>query len=616
MFTPLPPISVIVMLNCILPSLNTEVSFAGCLPEKAGGKVWSYNYSTGGADLAFAVATDSKDNIVVVGEHGSGAASDWNVTKLDSDGNQIWSYNYSGVGDSTARGVAIDSKDNIIVVGDVKTANDWNVTKLNSDGDQLWSYTYNGGGGDFPNAVVVDSKDNIIVVGQHGSGTDWNVTKLDSSNSAPNQLWSYNYSSGGFDAARGVATDSQDNIIVVGQAAGDWNVTKLNSDGDQLWSYTYDSGGSDKTRGVAIDSKDNIIVVGEEGGNWNVTKLDSSNSAPNQLWSYIYNGGGVDIARAVAIDSKDNIIVVGEAGTDWNVTKLNSDGDQLWSYTYNAGGTLDSARGVATDSQDNIIVVGGAGADWNVTKLSGGGNPLSCGVMSQGDKCQLNWTINASGDIGTVLVIDVNFSSSLVGVEANDTEDHLIKIIASEAPPVLDTEPPIINGTLNKSITNIFQNDIINATYNFTDDSGNVTWVNISINTTTGIRWFNFSINSSSLTTRQISQNFTVDDSAGNVWNVSALISDNSSNYAQNDTIFTVQEADTCTYTSGDWNVDCADNCVISSAVDVGGNNIYITGTGTFTTTARISNFNQLRIEGTDANNICEVRCEGACFED
>lgn len=73
--------------------------------------------------------------------------------------------------------------------------------------------------------------------------------------------------------------------------------------------------------------------------------------------------------------------------------------------------------------------------------------------------------------------------------------------------------------------------------------------------------------------------------------------------------------ADTCTYTSGNWEVDCSDNCVISSPVDVGGNNISIIGTGTFITQSAITNFEELLIRGTDSSNICEVICDGGCFE-
>lgn len=77
------------------------------------------------------------------------------------------------------------------------------------------------------------------------------------------------------------------------------------------------------------------------------------------------------------------------------------------------------------------------------------------------------------------------------------------------------------------------------------------------------------------------------------------------------------EPADTCTYSSGNWEVDCSDNCSITSNVDVGGNNISIIGTGTFVTTANITGYSKLHIEGTDASNICRVTCSGGgCFKD
>lgn len=48
---------------------------------------------------------------------------------------------------------------------------------------------------------------------------------------------------------------------------------------------------------------------------------------------------------------------------------------------------------------------------------------------------------------------------------------------------------------------------------------------------------------------------------------------------------------DTCTYASGNWNINCADNCNVSSNVDLGGNNFTIVGTGRITITANITNF-------------------------
>lgn len=39
--------------------------------------------------------------------------------------------------------------------------------------------------------------------------------------------------------------------------------------------------------------------------------------------------------------------------------------------------------------------------------------------------------------------------------------------------------------------------------------------------------------------------------------------------------------ADTCTYSSGNWNIDCGDNCSLSSFTNLGGNNVFAHGSGT-----------------------------------
>ncbi len=70
-----------------------------------------------------------------------------------------------------------------------------------------------------------------------------------------------------------------------------------------------------------------------------------------------------------------------------------------------------------------------------------------------------------------------------------------------------------------------------------------------------------------------------------------------------------------CTYTSGDWNVECSDNCSITSPINLGGNNILISGAGTFQTTVDITNYATLKIVGTSSTNRCEAKCLGGCFK-
>ncbi len=60
-----------------------------------------------------------------------------------------------------------------------------------------------------------------------------------------------------------------------------------------------------------------------------------------------------------------------------------------------------------------------------------------------------------------------------------------------------------------------------------------------------------------------------------------------------NDIEISVEGEDTCTYTSGDWNIDASDNCVISENIVIDGSNVLCTGSGTFTIqdTFTVSNF-------------------------
>ncbi len=64
---------------------------------------------------------------------------------------------------------------------------------------------------------------------------------------------------------------------------------------------------------------------------------------------------------------------------------------------------------------------------------------------------------------------------------------------------------------------------------------------------------------------------------------------------------------DTCTYSSGDWNVVCNDNCSITDAVELGGNDLIIDGSeGNFDVRVAITNFGEIRKH--DVGQSCELR--------
>jgi hypothetical protein len=74
--------------------------------------------------------------------------------------------------------------------------------------------------------------------------------------------------------------------------------------------------------------------------------------------------------------------------------------------------------------------------------------------------------------------------------------------------------------------------------------------------------------------------------------------------------------ANTCTYTSGNWNVLFSDYCNITSTVAAGAgvNNLTITGAGKFTVTANISGFKNYWFWGTAGQS--NIYCyNGGCFK-
>lgn len=66
--------------------------------------------------------------------------------------------------------------------------------------------------------------------------------------------------------------------------------------------------------------------------------------------------------------------------------------------------------------------------------------------------------------------------------------------------------------------------------------------------------------------------------------------------------------ANPCDYVSGNWNPPCS--CIITSPINLNGNNFTINGTGTFILTADVSNYIHGIISGG-----CLVRCDGGCFK-
>ncbi|NPV49768.1 MAG: hypothetical protein HPY60_01025 [Candidatus Methanofastidiosum sp.] len=212
-----------------------------------------------------------------------------------------------------------------------------------------------------PNSVAVDSSNNIFVGGNGG------VAKYGPNGGAA-------LASANPGLVQDIAVDSSNNIVVI---TGTNNIYKYNSNLNLL------AGPISSTINavsVAVDSNNNIIVAGykDEGSDRSlkVLKFDTNG---NLLWTKTYDVVGVnDYAYGVAVDPNNNIIATGVSGNEMLNIKYSLAGNQLWVKTYKEGANDTVGYSVSTDNIGNIFVAGlfkeSSQDNWLVVKYDGNGN--------------------------------------------------------------------------------------------------------------------------------------------------------------------------------------------------------------------------------------------------
>jgi uncharacterized delta-60 repeat protein len=306
-----------------------------------GVPLWTNRYNGPGnmEDVATAVAVDGSNNVIVTGYSwgGSGSWYDYATIKYSSAGVPLWTNRYNGPGNLSdlAYAVAVDGSNNVIVTGTSTGSGfdfDYATIKYSSAGVPLWTNRYigPGNGDDKATAIAVDGSNDVIVTGYSagsGSGYDYATIKY---SSAGVPLWTNRYNGPGNadDEASGVAVDGGNNVIVTGYSTGsgsgyDYATLKYSSDGVPLWTNRYNGAGNgpDEATAVAVDSGNNVIVTGystNSASGYDYATIKYS-SAGVPLWTNRYNGpeNGDDLARALAVDHSGNVIVTGySAGSE------------------------------------------------------------------------------------------------------------------------------------------------------------------------------------------------------------------------------------------------------------------------------------------------------------
>jgi uncharacterized delta-60 repeat protein len=217
-----------------------------------------------------------------------------------------------------------------------------------------------------------------------------------------------------------VAVDSQNRVLVAGLSSqpgapndSDFTVARLTATGeldatfDGDGNQTIDFGGTpDAARSVAVDSQDRVLVAGESWQGWGTPDLDIDFAVARLTASGALDaafdgdgrrtidfGGHLDFGLGVAVDSQDRVLVAGYSdqggptgiNVDFAVARLTVSGSLDATFgidgrrTIDFSGTYDYGYSVAVDSQDRVLVAGQSpqgsptGYDFTVARLTVGG---------------------------------------------------------------------------------------------------------------------------------------------------------------------------------------------------------------------------------------------------
>ncbi|MEO5931079.1 MAG: SBBP repeat-containing protein, partial [Candidatus Kapaibacterium sp.] len=286
--------------------------------DSNGVRLWGTFYHGG---YCYSVASDPAGNFVVGGYALGGmtttagafqttansSQSDGFIAKFSGGGALRWATYYGGHLNDYIYAVAVDGNRNVVATGSTFSSdfpvtsqspqlslfgpNDAFVCKLDSNGGQIWSTYMGGSQTEFGDAVTTDRKNNVIVTGytyssdfpvkspvqgSYGGNGDAFVAKFDPSGK---RLWSTFYGGQDWDYGGGIATDSHDNIWMVGstyssnfpltsdayqlalKGSGDATIVELDPGGGRLWSSYFGGTNVEYASGISL-SKFGVIVSG------------------------------------------------------------------------------------------------------------------------------------------------------------------------------------------------------------------------------------------------------------------------------------------------------------------------------------------------------------------
>ncbi len=363
-----------------------------------GEKLWLRQFGSVAGDQVAETVTDSAGDIIIAGTFGadidfggsftemSAGSTDVFIAKLSrTTGDTIWEIPFGGTGEEWVEiGLTVDASDNVLVTGRFSSAT----------------------------ATV-----GTMPVNSNGGG-DVFVIKLAGADGTP--MWATSFGDAGLDRGKDVATDSTENVYVIGtfnstsmtvgldtvntNGNGDILFFKLaGADGAPIWAKNFGAAEADDGVQIAVDGFDDVVVAGTfrltvdfEG----TTPLMSAGSDDiflgkydsdgGEVWSTRFGGSGADNPASLDLNGSDQITMAGRfdsptftlggdvfdpVGTSaMYVGRISVGGNHLWSAMFESTGNA-VVGAVAVAPLGDVYLGGGFNGSLNL----GGGAMVSAG---------------------------------------------------------------------------------------------------------------------------------------------------------------------------------------------------------------------------------------------
>jgi CheY-like chemotaxis protein len=281
-----------------------------------GAPVWSKRYGGSyGGNYGYGIAVDRNNDVLFTGSFylqgdvGGGAISsrgglDGFVTKLSGlYGTTLWSRGYGSSDADYGKGVAVDANGDVLVTGYAYAGMNFGTGTLpsgggadafaakysGSSGGLLWAQQMGSSGSDTAEGVAVDNNNNVYITGSFSGSVNFGGIGLTSTSGSaiftaafnPNGqgLWARGVSASGPTpaiASRGIAVDSNGNVVLTGNASGEVNfgngvltmgianifILKYGPGGSYIWSKRFVSTGWCASWAITTDNERNVLATG------------------------------------------------------------------------------------------------------------------------------------------------------------------------------------------------------------------------------------------------------------------------------------------------------------------------------------------------------------------